>query len=225
MAAVLIVEDEPAMALPLAQALRESGLEVEVAENGSAGLRLAPGFDALIVDVMMPVMNGFEMVRQLRGAGHQTPVLFLTARDGLDDLVKGLELGGDDYLAKPFRLQELFARLEALLRRARAGQDELVFDDMVLDRRRRKASRAGKSMALSNTEVALLEQFMIRPNVVLAKAAILRAVWDGDDVRDDNIVEVFVRHLRLKLEVGERPRLIHTVRGQGYVLGSRAPKP
>ena len=223
--AVLVVEDEPAMSRVLAQALRESGMEVSIAEDGAAGLRLAPGHDLLVVDVMMPVLNGFEMVRRLRAAGHRMPVLFLTARDGIDDLVKGLALGGDDYLTKPFRLAELFARAEALLRRGREARDLLRFADLEIDRRARRASRGGEPLGLSNTEFDLMEMLMLTPNAIVTKTAILREVWDEDGERDPNIVEAFVRHLRHKTEAGGRARLIHTVRGQGYVLEARATEP
>ena len=223
--AVLIVEDEPAMARVLAQAFEESGMAVAVAPDGVAGLRMAPRRDLLVVDVMMPAMNGFEMVRRLRAAGHRMPVLFLTARDGIDDLCKGLRLGGDDYLTKPFRLAELFARTDALLRRARESQDLLEHAYLRIDRRARKATRGGDPLGLSNTEFALLERLMLTPGEAVTKAAILREVWNEEGERDPNIVEAFVRNLRHKMEAGGRARLLHTLRGQGYVLEARAPEP
>ena len=216
--AILVVEDDPTLSRVLEQALRESGMNVDLASDGVVGLRLASRHDLLVVDVMMPTMNGFEMVRRLRAAGYRMPVLFLTARDGLDDLVKGFALGGDDYLVKPFRLAELFARIEALLRRSRDAQDRLRFADVEIDRRTRRASRDGEPLSLSSTEFALLERLMLTPRTVVAKTALLREIWNEDGARDPNIVEAFVRNVRHKTEAGGRSRLIHTVRGHGYVL-------
>ncbi|CAN5393760.1 response regulator transcription factor [soil metagenome] len=209
------------MAGLLEQALRESGFEVVVASNGRDGLSLAVDRDALIVDVMMPVMNGFEMVRQLRSSGSRVPVLFLTAKDAVADRVKGLEIGGDDYLLKPFALEELLARVRALLRRARDTQDVLEYADLWLDRRERKARRGDEWLFLSNTEFALLETFLLSPETPLPKTTLLREVWHDDAARDDNIVEVYVSYLRSKTEARGRTRLLHTVRGAGYILQSR----
>lgn len=209
------------MAGLLEQAFRESGFDVALAANGREGLLLAPGCDVLVVDVMMPVMNGFEMVRQLRGSGVREPVLFLTAKDAVSDRVKGLELGGDDYLLKPFALEELLARVRALLRRSREGQDVLEYADLWLDRRERKARRGEDWLFLSNTELAVLEAFMLSPETALSKATLLRDVWHDDAARDDNIVEVYVSYLRGKLELWGKPRLLHTVRGAGYILQNR----
>ena len=207
----------------LAQALGESGFDVTRAEDGRAGLRLAPACDVAVVDVMMPFMNGFEMVRQLRTSGSRVPVLFLTARDAVADRVRGLELGGDDYLLKPFALDELVARLRALVRRAREAHDVLEYDDLWLDRRERKARRGTDWLFLSKTEFAVLEAFMLHPGTPLAKASLLRDVWHEDAARDDNIVEVYVSYLRQKTEFLGKPRLLHTVRGTGYVLEAREP--
>jgi len=205
----------------LEQALQESGFDVSLASNGREGLRLAAECHLIVVDVMMPVMNGFEMVRQLRTSGVRVPVLFLTARDAVADRVRGLEMGGDDYLLKPFALSELIARVRALIRRAREAADVLEYADLWLDRRDRKVRRGEEWLYLSNTEFAVLEAFMLSPEVPLSKASLLRDVWHEDAVRDDNIVEVYVSYLRQKSEFMGRPRLLHTVRGIGYVLEAR----
>lgn len=205
----------------LDQAFRESGFDVTLAANGREGLRLAPNHDVLVVDVMMPVMNGFEMVRALRTISNQTPVLFLTAKDAIADRVTGLQIGADDYLLKPFALEELLARVHALLRRARAARDVLEYADLWLDRRERQARRGDDWLFLSNTEFTLLETFLLTPERPLPKAALLRDVWHDSVARDDNIVEVYVSYLRTKLEIKGRARLLHTVRGQGYVLERR----
>ncbi len=209
----------------LEQALQESGFDVSVAPNGSEGLKRARGHDLLIVDVMMPEMNGFEMVRQLRGSAEMIPVLFLTARGGLDDQVKGLDLGGDDYLVKPFVLEELLARLRALLRRSRANQDVLEYDDLLMDTRLRSVKRNDRWIDLSRTEFALLETFMLNPGIVLSKPRLFELVWHEDNPRDPNLIEVYMNYLRTKLEAMGRPRLIHTVRGKGYVLEVRHGQP
>lgn len=211
------------MAELLDQALRESGFDVVRAANGLEGLRLANECDLAVIDVMMPFMNGFEMVRSLRSSGIRLPVLFLTARDSVADRVRGLEIGGDDYLLKPFALDELVARLRALARRAREAQDVLEYADLWLHRRDRKARRGEEWLFLSNTEFAVLEAFMLSPEAPLAKASILRDVWHEDGTRDDNIVEVYVSYLRQKTEFMGKPRLLHTVRGAGYVLKTREP--
>lgn len=207
----------------LYQALTESGYEVSVAENGEIGLNKAPGHDLLIVDVMMPILNGFAMVKQLRQGGTTTPVLFLTAKDTADDQVTGLDLGGDDYLVKPFPLSVLLARTRALLRRTQADRDEIRIADVVLFRRQRRVERAGRALFLSNTEFALLELFLLHPSEILSKATLLKEVWNDDGERDDNVVEVYINYLRTKLEVHGQSRLLHTVRGRGYVL--EAPHP
>jgi len=211
------------MAELLEQALRESGFDVTLASNGREGLRLAPDNELIIVDVMMPVMNGFDMIRQVRSSGIRMPVLFLTARDAVSDRVRGLDLGGDDYLLKPFALDELLARIRALLRRARANSDVLEYADLWLDRRDKKARRAEEWLFLSKTEFALLEAFMLSPEVPVPKASLLRDVWQDDAERDDNIVEVYVSYLRQKTEFMGKSRILHTVRGAGYVLCDREP--
>lgn len=210
------------MAGLLEQAFQESGLDVSLASNGREGLKMAPDYDVLVVDVMMPVMNGIEMVKQLRSAACRVPVLFLTAKDAVSDRVAGLDAGGDDYLLKPFALEELIARIRALLRRARESQDSLEYGDLWIDRRNRKARRGEEWLFLSNTEFSLLELFLLSPEVTLSKATILREVWHDAAPRDDNIVEVYVSYLRGKTEFMGKARLLHTVRGTGYVLRASA---
>ena len=217
-----MVEDEPEMAEILGQALTESGYAVTLAGDGREALARAAGHDLVVLDVMMPAMNGFEAARALRRDAHRLPILFLTARGSLDDRVKGLEIG-DDYLLKPFALEELLARVAALLRRGRDAGDLLSYADLRLDRRSRRALRGATPLALSNTEFALLEAFLLSPGRPLSKAALLREVWQDDPSRDDNIVEVYVGYLRAKTETGGRARLIHTLRGVGYVLEARGP--
>jgi two-component system response regulator MprA len=223
---ILIVEDERAMSELLAQALTESGFRTSVAHNGEEGLRNAAGHDLLIVDVMMPRMNGFDMVRKLRLEGNRTPVLFLTARDAVSDRVKGLDLGGDDYLIKPFRLEELVARVRALARRALDHQDTLQFGELWLDRRARRARRGERPLYLSNTEFSILELMMMRPGEEVSKEAILQEVWGADEgFRDKNLVEVNIYWLRRKTESMGASRLIQTVRGVGYALEIRESEP
>ena len=244
---ILVVEDEPALARLLKQALDESGFVATTAKDGEEGLRHADsgrGADLLVVDAMMPKMDGFEMVRRLRADGVRTPVLFLTARDTPADRIEGLDLGGDDYMVKPFDLGELLARLRALLRRARDASDIRTYGDLWADSRSRKVGygplhgtgpdgEPGVPIHLSGTEFSLLWTLMAQPGEAVSKETILREVWDeslstatGSEAgkagsgRHPNIVEVYVNYLRSKLETRGRPRLIHTVRGKGYVLGS-----
>jgi DNA-binding response OmpR family regulator len=217
---ILIVEDDKEMAALLAKALTEDGFACEIAPDGLAGLAKGPDFDLLLVDVMMPVMNGFTMVEQLREGGNRMPVIFLTAKDTTKDIVRGLEAGGDDYLIKPFDLEVLIARIKAALRRSRDSSQALKWQDLSLDCLKRTAHRAGGELFLSPTEFALLELFMRRPDDVLSKSLILEQVWRADGYRDENIVELYVNYLRRKTESRGATRVIHTVRGRGYVLAS-----
>ena len=218
MSRILVVEDEPEMARLLVLALTESGYTCESAPDGEQGLRASSRADLILADVMMPVMNGFAMVKELRARGCPTPVIFLTAKDQTRDVVEGLHTGGDDYLVKPFKLEELLARVNAALRRARDTSATLAWHDLELNRLKRSASRGGREIQLSSTEFALLELLMRREGTVLSKAAILRDVWRDDGYRDENIVELYVNYLRKKVEAHGGSRVIQTVRGHGYVL-------
>lgn len=202
----------------LIQALSELGYFCEGAPNGSDGLRKAAGFDLLLVDVMMPVMNGFVMVEKLREHGLQMPVIYLTAKDTTQDVVRGLEVGADDYLVKPFKLDELIARVKSALRRVRSMSQLLTWSDFSMDCAKRSVHRGKTELFLSATEFALLELFMRRPETVHSKQLILEEVWHDDGYRDENIVETYVTYLRRKTEAFGGSRVVHTVRGKGYVL-------
>jgi len=206
------------MAELLNQALSEQGYTCVVATNGVAGLKKASGCDLLLVDVLMPVMNGFSMVEKLREQGNRAPVIFITAKDSTKDIVRGLEVGGDDYLVKPFVLDVLIARVKAALRRSQDSNSVLTWNDFAVDRTRRVAYRADIELFLSATEFALLELFVINAGTILSKAAILERVWHDDGYRGENIVETYVTYLRRKTEAHGLARVIQTVRGRGYVL-------
>ena len=211
------------MSSPVAAALRDDGYAAAVAANGRLGLQQAPNHDLLIVDVMMPAMNGLDMVRELRSRGHRMPVIFLTAKDGVEHRLKGLELG-DDYVVKPFFLAELLARVKLQLQRAQRERDVFEFEDLELDLRSRRAARGGGVIYLSNTEFALLELICRTPGVPVSKRVILREIWGSETACSPNVVEVYIGYLRAKLEARGRPRLLHTIKGVGYVLSRRAPK-
>ena len=219
---ILIVEDEPKTGDYLRQGLREAGFTVELATNGVDGLHLATqgDHDLVILDVMLPGMDGWQVLKSLRSHGRHMPVLFLTARDQVEDRVKGLELGADDYLVKPFSFSELLARVRTVLRRGRAGLDAamLTVADLELDLLRRRATRAGKRIDLTAKEYALLELLMRRQGEVLPRSLIASQVWDMNFDSDTNVIEVAMRRLRGKVDEGFEPRLIQTVRGMGYVL-------
>jgi two-component system copper resistance phosphate regulon response regulator CusR len=221
---LLIVEDERKTASYLRKGLTENGFAVDVAAGGDDGLRLALAgdYDLLILDVMLPGRDGWSVLEELRQAGKQTPVLFLTARDAIDDRVKGLELGADDYLVKPFAFAELLARVRTILRRGAAGQPEtLRVADVELDLLRHRASRAGRRLDLTPKEFALLALLARRAGEVLSRRLIAEQVWDIDFESDSNVVDVHVRRLRAKVDDPFERRLIHTVRGVGYVLAER----
>jgi two-component system, OmpR family, response regulator MprA len=223
MTRVLVVDDEPAVRVALERALRLEAYEVELAADGLEALdRLAAGVppDAVVLDVAMPHVDGLEVCRRLRDAGDRTPVLMLTARDAIADRVKGLDAGADDYLVKPFALEELLARLRALLRRARDGEEGgvLSFADLVLDRSRYAVHRGGRPIELTRTEFSLLELFLRNPRQVLTRSVIFDRVWGYDFGPASNSLEVYVGYLRRKTEAADEPRLLHTVRGVGYVL-------
>ena len=220
-ARLLVVDDEPNIRELLSASLRYAGFEVATAADGQQALAMADSFrpDLLVLDVMMPGLDGFGVVRRLRQAGRHTPVLFLTARDAAEDKVSGLTLGGDDYVTKPFSLEELTARIRAVLRRTAGdpGPNRLVFQDLELDEETHEVSRAGQTIALSPTEFKLLRYLMLNAGRVLSKAQILDFVWNYDFRGDDSIVESYISYLRRKVDIAE-PRLIHTLRGVGYVL-------
>lgn len=211
------------MARLIAQALTESNYSVTTAANGREGRAAFNGHDLILADVMMPVENGFEMIRRMRADGVSAPVIFLTARDSTSSQVEGLDLGADDYIVKPFRLAELLARIRATTRRAQRFDDVIHFADLTIDDRRRSVLRAGRPIDLSATEYALLIAFARRPEQVLSKSMLLAEVWQDGGYHDDNLVEVYIRYLRHKLETSNQRRLIHTLRGQGYVLREDAP--
>jgi len=223
MARVLVVDDEPAVRRALERALRLDRYDVTLAADGEQALDAlasAPA-DAVILDVAMPGVDGLEVCRRMRQAGDRTPVLMLTARDAIDDRVKGLDVGADDYLVKPFALRELQARLRALLRRASEGSVEgevLRYADLVLDPVAHEVRRGGRLIDLSRTEFALLELFMKHPRQVLTRSTIFENVWGYDFGPSSNALGVYMGYLRRKTEAGGEPRLLHTVRGVGYIL-------
>jgi two-component system, OmpR family, response regulator MprA len=214
---VLVVDDDEAVRSALTHALHRDGYDVSTAADGSTALAtlLRLRHDAVVLDVLMPEPGGIEVCRAIRARGDDTPILMLTARDLVSDRVAGLDAGADDYLAKPFALEELRARLRALLRRSGAGADRLRFADIELDLVARQASRGGMSMPLTKTEFTLLELFLRNPGRVLSRTQIFESVWGYDFGPESNGLWVYVSYLRRKL--GE-PRLIQTVRGIGYVL-------
>ena len=223
MAQILVVDDEPAVRRALERALRLDKYDVELAEDGEAALdRLAERpVDAVVLDVMMPGVDGLEVCRRLRAAGDKTPILMLTARDAIDDRVLGLDVGADDYLVKPFALRELQARLRALLRRVGDDGDStetLRFADLVLDPVAHEVHRGDRLVELSKTEFLLLELFLRHPRQVLTRSTIFENVWGYDFGPTSNALGVYMGYLRRKTEEGGESRLLHTVRGIGYVL-------
>jgi two-component system response regulator MprA len=221
-AKILVVDDEPAVRQAVERALRAEGYAVRTAPDGRQALDAHESFapDAVVLDILMPGLDGLEVCRLLRGAGDRTPVLMLTARDGVADRVEGLDAGADDYLIKPFALEELLARLRALLRRALAGEDEspLRLADLSLDPATREVRRGERAIELTRTEFLLLELFLLNPRRVLTREVIFDRVWGYDFGPSSNSLEVYVGYLRRKTEADGEPRLIHTVRGVGYVL-------
>jgi len=223
-ARILVVDDEPAVQSALLRALTLEHYKVAQAVDGHEALErlgMAP-FEAVILDVSMPHVDGLEVCRRLREGGDRTPVLMLTAREKVDDRVAGLDAGADDYLVKPFALRELLARIRALLRRAgeedEQGEDVLMFEDLRLDRLSHEAHRGERVLQLTRTEFSLLEMFLRHPRQVLTRSAIFEHVWGYDFGATSNSLGVYMGYLRRKTEVGEEPRLLHTVRGVGYVL-------
>jgi two-component system response regulator MprA len=224
---VLVVDDDKAVRESLRRSLEFNGYDVSTASDGAealAGLSAGAGTtpDVVVMDVMMPRLDGIETTRALRAAGNDVPILVLTARDAVGDRVEGLDAGADDYLTKPFALQELLARLRALLRRATVPVGEadevLTFSDLSMDIASREVRRGDRAMELTRTEFTLLEMFLRRPRRVLERSFILEEVWGYDFPTTANSLEVYVGYLRRKTEAEGEPRLIHTVRGVGYVL-------
>ncbi len=222
---VLIVEDEPKTAAYLVKGLSEHGFTADVARDGRDGLCRAgsTAYDVAILDVMLPVLDGWSVLRQLRAAGNLTPVLFLTARDDIADRVRGLELGADDYLVKPFAFSELLARIRTIVRRGAPRQkDVLIVGDLEVDLLRRKVQRDARRIDLSPKEFALLSLLMRREGEVLSRTLIAEQVWDMNFDSDTNVVDVHIRRLRAKVDDPFESKLIHTVRGAGYVLEDRS---
>ena len=223
---ILIVEDEGKTGDYLKQGLSEAGFVVDLARDGMDGLHLALSgtYELVVLDVMLPTLDGWQVLAAMRRAGKEMPVLFLTARDQVADRVKGLELGADDYLVKPFAFAELLARARTLLRRGKAKEPELLrVADLELDLLRRRVTRGGRRIDLTAKEFGLLELLLRRQGEVLPRSLIASQVWDMNFDSDTNVIEVAVRRLRAKMDDGFEPKLIRTVRGMGYVL--EAPEP
>jgi two-component system response regulator MprA len=230
---ILVVDDDRSVRESLRRSLAFNGYQVELASDGQAALDavLAQRPDAMVLDVMMPRLDGLEVCRRMRAAGDELPILVLTARDAVSDRVAGLDAGADDYLPKPFALEELLARLRALLRRrspddiaASAGQSKpLEFADLSLDPETRDVRRGDRPISLTRTEFTLLELLLANPRRVLTRTQILEQVWGYDFPTTGNALEVYIGYLRRKTEAGGEPRLIHTVRGVGYVLRDTPP--
>jgi two-component system copper resistance phosphate regulon response regulator CusR len=223
---LLVIDDEPKTADYLKRGLSEAGFVADIARTGTDGLHLAltESYDLIVLDVMLPGLDGWEVLRSMRAAGRDTSVLFLTARDQVNDRVKGLELGADDYLTKPFAFAELLARVRTLLRRRRPvhAPERLAVADLELDLLSRRVVRAGKRIDLTAKEFALLELLMRRCGEVLPRSLIASQVWDMNFDSDTNVIDVAVRRLRVKIDDGFDVKLIQTIRGMGYVL--RAPE-
>ena len=220
---ILVVDDEPAVRESLRRALQLEGYGVELAGDGSEALyrlesrELEP--DGIVLDVLMPEVDGLEVARRLRRSGSRVPILMLTARDEIADRVAGLDAGADDYLVKPFALEELFARLRAILRRSADGAVEVLrFADLELDPATREVRRGGDTIELTRTEFSLFELFMLNPRQVLTRSVIFERVWGYDFGPGSNSLDVYIGYLRRKTEAGGKPRLIQTVRGVGYAL-------
>lgn len=219
---ILIIEDQRQAGEYLRQGLNEAGFQADWAANGVDGLHEASqrDYDLLILDIMLPGLDGWEVMQRLRASGNATPVLFLSAKDQVEDRVKGLELGADDYLVKPFSFAELLARVRTILRRGKPSPNDtaLRVADLELDLIKRRVSRAGQRIDLTAKEFGLLELLMRREGEILPRSLIASQVWDMNFDSDTNVIEVAMRRLRLKIDEQFEPKLIHTVRGMGYVL-------
>jgi two-component system response regulator MprA len=219
---LLVADDDLAVRESLDRALRANGFDVELAGDGLAALAKAEEaeFDLIVLDVLMPGLDGVSVCRALRSGGRAVPVMMLTARDAVPDRVAGLEAGADDYLVKPFALEELLARVHALLRRSGEGNEApvLTFADLTLDRRSVEARRGDRVIPLPRLEFLLLELFMLNPRQVLPRSLVYERVWGFDFGPSSNSLDVHLSQLRRKLEEGGEPRLLHTIRGMGYIL-------
>ena len=221
---ILVVDDEPSITELVAMALRYEGFEPEVAHNGVEALTKTNSFrpSLIVLDIMLPDIDGFEIARRLRAERSNVPILFLTARDAAQDKVRGLTIGGDDYVTKPFSVEELVARIRAILRRTEGGDQQdggrLTFADLELDEDTHEVLRGGHPVDLTPTEFKLLHYFMLNPRRVLSKAQIMDRVWAYDFGGRANVVETYVSYLRKKIDTDGLPPLVHTVRGVGYSL-------
>lgn len=218
---ILIVEDDPSLAAVLKKRLTTEGYVVDACTNGTEGLAYArcAQYDAIILDIMLPGMDGLSVLRELRRAANQSGVLLLTARDGIQDRVVGLDAGADDYLVKPFAFEELMARLRTILRRQVVATPALMrLEDLTLDPSTHEVVRAGQSVSLSAKEYALLQYLFHNQGIVLTRAQILDHVWSNESMVESNVVDVYIRYLRNKIDRGAKVKLVHTVRGFGYVL-------
>jgi DNA-binding response OmpR family regulator len=217
---ILIVEDEAKLAQFMQLELTQEGYKVTVAEDGIAGLTAAREhqLDLIILDWMLPGLSGVEVCRRLRTTGNKTPVILVTAKDDVRDRVSGLDAGADDYVVKPFSIEELLARVRAQLRRTEEDSETMQFSDLALNQKTREIVRGGRSIELTAKEFDLLVYLMRHPRQVLTRDRILEEVWGYDFMGDSNIIEVYIRYLRLKLEENQEKRLIQTIRGVGYVL-------
>ncbi|MDI6638511.1 MAG: response regulator transcription factor [Bacillota bacterium] len=222
---VLVVEDEDKIAAFIKKGLEEEGYAVDVVGDGESALDYASSvdYDVIILDIMLPRRDGISVCQKLRERGCNAPILMLTARDAVDDRVRGLDAGADDYLVKPFAFRELVARIRALLRRSRdVISSQLQVGDLVLDTRTRVAQRGGRKIELTAREYALLEFLMRNKNQVLTRTQIAEHVWDYDFFSESNIVDVYIRYLRVKVDADFEPKLIQTVRGVGYKISDQA---